>query len=479
MGIRRIFSRHRGTAALRQLAFAAGEGAVEIDTDNKIKAIAGDLASRLEARNPRGPVRRSSIYTLIAAADHDRLAAVLNRVRRSVNGARAGACAQMLSLSLADDAPGERPYSGDETSITAVSAAREPNVDGERRLVRIQHLSRGKLLLVFFPQPVGVDGLPVRDDVRVDGPATTDPARTDRLLADLSHEMKTPLNAILGFSDTMRERTFGPLGHEKYEAYADHIHTAGSHLMDLVTALLVEARATSENAGLTLQPTSLDNLIDDCAAMVRPQIEDAGLRLTLETPADIGLVMVDRRVVRQILVNLVTNAIKFTSDGRIRVITGVVDIEGEPTIELTVKDTGMGMSREDLAHLGDRFMQRQANGVRGTEGHGLGLSLVQSLAQLHGGSLSLNSAPGCGLTATVLLPLTHSHLTGSDSRQANERRVIGRTGRPDDHLDAHLDDPRAGKPAALQSQLDRIEDHRRALSSKAVDCAAEQNADAA
>ncbi|MEM6414990.1 MAG: HAMP domain-containing sensor histidine kinase [Pseudomonadota bacterium] len=237
-------------------------------------------------------------------------------------------------------------------------------------------------------------------------------------LADLSHEMKTPLNAVIGFAEAMSTETFGPMGHQKYHEYANDIRNSGRHLLDLVVTILDMARLDAERLELTPVLCQPAELARECAAMVRQAAEAAGLELLFEIDenqndksekngertAAGNFVneerMMDPRAIRQVLINLLTNAIKFTSDGTVRLSLSATE---EETV-FEVSDTGVGMSPDALASLGPRFTDAHGAGVRGTDGAGLGLALAYRLAALHDGRLDLDSAPGEGLTARLVIP---------------------------------------------------------------------------
>ncbi len=224
------------------------------------------------------------------------------------------------------------------------------------------------------------------------------------LLADLGHELKTPLNAILGFADAMKEESFGPLGHEKYREYVGHIKSSGGHLADLIASILDRAKIDAGRYKLTPALAEPGALARDCAEMVRGETEKAGLALRVDIAPGLSETMLDARAVKQILINLLTNAVKFTAAGEIALSVKEV----ERTVVFEVSDTGVGMSQMALARLGERFTGLHKSGVRGTPGAGLGLSLSFSLAKLHGGALDLASAPGEGTTASLRLPVAKS-----------------------------------------------------------------------
>lgn len=275
----------------------------------------------------------------------------------------------------------------------------------------------------------------LRDDV---GEAQAQVTAGADLLADLSHEMRTPLNAVIGFAEAMQNETFGPLGHVKYSEYADHIRNSGGHLMELISAILDLARIDAGRMSLNREMVDLRDIAYECAAMIEKTTEDAGLSLSVNIEDDLPETLLDPRAVRQILINLLGNAVKFTSHGGIDV---SVARDGD-ALQVKVTDTGIGMNEKELASLGSRFAAVSSDGVRGSKGAGLGLALCFALAQAHNGTLSLDSAPGEGMVATLRLPIT-----------SPVARPIGRNDQPADETIVH-------------SQLDRIAAYRRELAAK-------------
>lgn len=224
------------------------------------------------------------------------------------------------------------------------------------------------------------------------------------MIADLGHELKTPLNAIMGFAEAMQTETFGPLGDPKYREYAGLIHEAGAHLADLIAAILDRAKLDAGRYRLAPALAAPGPVAKAAAEMVRGEAEKAGLKFTVRIADNLSETMLDARAVKQVVINLLTNAVKFTAAGEI-----ALDVaEKDGVIEFRVQDTGVGMSQMALARLGERFTDMHKNGVRGTSGAGLGLSLAFSLAKLHGGALTLSSAPGEGTLAVFSLPVRKS-----------------------------------------------------------------------
>ena len=264
------------------------------------------------------------------------------------------------------------------------------------------------------------------------------------MLADLSHEMRTPLNAVIGFAETIERQTFGPIGHPNYAQYAEHIRMAGRHLLDLVNVVLDLSRVEADRYRLTRVELDPGAVARECAGLMSQSVDAAGLRLRLEVAENLPMCRLDARALRQILINLLSNAIKFTSDGEISLAVTARDAE----IVFVVKDDGVGMSPEALEKIGQRFTSAQGAGVRGQGGSGLGLSLAISLAELHGGAIDLASAPGEGLRAEVRLPIAEG---AALSRGVVNAAFSGRVGTA----------PEASHSLQL-TELDRIKARRRA-----------------
>jgi len=221
-------------------------------------------------------------------------------------------------------------------------------------------------------------------------------------LANMSHELRTPLNAIIGFSELMREKMFGALGHARYDEYIDLIHNSGKHLLDLITDMLDMAKIEAGKMTLALESVPLHQAVKECLSTLRTQAEAGGIAISHHTVDGLG-VDADKRALKQVLLNLLSNAIKFTPPG------GEVTIsswEANGRGYLAVRDTGIGISTEDLARLGNPFEQAKADPMHAKGGTGLGLALVKALVEKHGGMFAMESELGLGTTVTVDFRLT-------------------------------------------------------------------------
>jgi len=219
-------------------------------------------------------------------------------------------------------------------------------------------------------------------------------------LANMSHELRTPLNAINGFSDIMKKEMFGPLGDARYKEYVNDILFSGQHLLSLINDILDMSKIEAGKMTLNTEPMIMSDMIRQVIRIVRGRADDNRLKLVYdasETPE----IEADPRAVKQILLNLTTNAIKFTPEG------GMVRIVVEPKsagLIIHVSDTGIGISQEDIARLAQPFEQIDSQHSRQHEGTGLGLALSKSLVELHGGNFNINSVVGEGTTVTFTLP---------------------------------------------------------------------------
>ncbi len=221
-----------------------------------------------------------------------------------------------------------------------------------------------------------------------------------RFLATMSHELRTPLNAVMGFADIMRNRLFGPLP-ERYAEYSQLIHESGAHLLDLINDVLDLSKIEAERYRLERERFDAREAIESVVKLMRTQAREAGVDLVTRTPERSLAVEADKRALKQIALNLLGNALKFTpAGGEVRITLD--EVEG--CLELVVSDTGIGIAPEDLERLGRPYEQAGDADTRAL-GAGLGLSLVRAFAGLHEGTMSLESTLGEGTAVTVRLPV--------------------------------------------------------------------------
>jgi cell cycle sensor histidine kinase DivJ len=225
-------------------------------------------------------------------------------------------------------------------------------------------------------------------------------AGKSRFLANMSHELRTPLNAIMGFSDIMRQRLLGPMS-DRYAEYAELVHESGAHLLQLINDVLDMSKIEAERFELTREGFDAREAITPVLRLMRGQADQAGVNLRGVLPPGPLEADADRRAIKQIALNLISNALKFTPRGG--AVTLTVQGSGE-MLELIVSDTGVGIAPDDLERLGQPYEQA-GDANQKASGTGLGLSLVRAFAKLHGGEMGIESALGEGTTVIVRMPV--------------------------------------------------------------------------
>ena len=297
----------------------------------------------------------------------------------------------------------------DRGLVQAAIQAANLNGQGEAAFAPAGDSARRVRLLLKRLDDGGLAGLAVDDTAQRRRELALDVARVEaeardqgksRFLANMSHELRTPLNAVLGFSDIMRQRLFGPIP-QRYAAYADSIHEAGRHLLDLINDVLDMSKIEAERYDLNIERFDAREAITAALALMKVQALEGKVSLSAvlpDTPLDVDA---DRRALKQMVLNLISNAVKFTpAEGAVTVTLEALGRD----LELVVSDTGVGIAPEDIERLGRPYEQAGAAEQR-SRGTGLGLSLVRLLAELHGGRLSIESTVGEGAAVTVRMPV--------------------------------------------------------------------------
>ena len=244
-------------------------------------------------------------------------------------------------------------------------------------------------------------------------------------LAKISHELRTPLNAIIGFSELMMQDPRG-LANEQYRAYISDIHLSGRHLLDIINDILDFAKAEAGQLVLFESNVDVHQVVHAIERLLGPRARDAGIELKVHIPADLPLLWCDERKLKQMLLNLVNNAVKFTPSGGTIEIAARLELEG---FVLAVQDNGIGIAEDDIDRVLEPFVQAETTLSRRQEGTGLGLALVKAMIEIHGGRLRLESQLGKGTSAELLLPAERISAAREDENQRPRRAANGRRSR--------------------------------------------------
>ena len=229
-------------------------------------------------------------------------------------------------------------------------------------------------------------------------------------LANMSHELRTPLNAILGFSEVIHNELLGPIGLPIYKEYAGDIHASGKHLLGLINDILDLSRIEAGRIELAPVVLSVAEVAGDIVRLADVSARKNDVTIVTDIPGDLPYIRVDERALRQVLINLVSNAIKFTRGGKVTLSARAgSSVFGPKGLTITVEDTGIGIKKEDIAMVQEAFGQVRVEDLAMTapseQGTGLGLPIVRGLIEAHGGKFVLESQHGKGTRAIVHLPL--------------------------------------------------------------------------
>jgi two-component system cell cycle sensor histidine kinase PleC len=284
------------------------------------------------------------------------------------------------------------------TDITQLKRHEERLTDSERRLMGTvmdlrqsrQALERQTQELVEMAEKYAGEKAKAEEANRI---------KSD-FLANMSHELRTPLNAIIGFSDIMRSDMYGTFGPEKFAEYARDIHASGTFLLRVINDILDMSRIEAGALLLDPEDVAMDEIVAEATRVLSPQAAEKRLRVGTEFEADL-VFTADRRAIKQILLNLLSNAMKFTGPG------GRVTIRARSVgdaITVSIQDTGIGIPREHIRTLGRPFVQVANQFTKTHKGSGLGLAIARSLVELHGGSMKIASTVGVGTIVSIRLP---------------------------------------------------------------------------
>jgi signal transduction histidine kinase len=251
-----------------------------------------------------------------------------------------------------------------------------------------------------------------------------------RFLANMSHELRTPLNAIIGFSEMIEGEMLGPAGMPQYPEYAGHVVHSGRHMLSLVEDILTTAKLEAGKPGLDLREVDTATVVGDVVAILRGSPVASSREIVTVPGSAWPLLLADERALKQMLLNLLGNALKFSVPPAPVLLEARLTPGGE-LFEISVSDRGIGMTREQAAMAVLPFQQVDDGSNRRYEGTGLGLSIVKGLVETHGGQLRIDSEPGRGTRVSLLFP--GSLVIARESRVKNKAPVRSPTTAPD-HL---------------------------------------------
>jgi two-component system cell cycle sensor histidine kinase PleC len=289
------------------------------------------------------------------------------------------------------------------TDITALKQHEERLMDSERELMNtVSDLQKSRAKLEQQSQRLA--DLAEKYACEKSNAEAANRSKSE-FLANMSHELRTPLNAIIGFSDVMEKQIFGPLGSGKYLDYAKDIHKSGQYLLDVINDILDMSKIEAGRVSLDLKTVKMAKIVEESLRILEPRAQEDDVKLALDCDDSIEFTC-DKRAIKQVLINLLANAVKFTPEG------GQVTLnarrDGDDVV-LKIIDTGIGIPEADIEKLARPFEQVENQFTKTKSGSGLGLAISKSLVELHKGTIEIDSTVDVGTTVTVKLPVEHIH----------------------------------------------------------------------
>lgn len=406
-------------------------GFPELDDHNEIRSIIGILDDVTDSLNTELALRRTSEqYQLIAEHAYDMFArhspeGVLTFVSPAVRKVMGAEPEDVVGQNII-----EMMHRDDQTDARQKLKALNTGADSVRISFRLPNPKGEFIWLESTVHPINdehtgemIEAIAITRDISerkeyeqqlLDAREKAETANRTKstFLANMSHELRTPLNAVIGFSEILKRKMYGPLGDEVYDEYADLIHESGTHLLDLINDILDMSKVEAGKMEVKPEPVDMVETIETCMRFVEAKSEakDQLMQLNVLTPQSDNSAYADIRATKQILINLLSNAVKFTGvGGSIR-----VDVQTlADGVEVSVCDNGVGIDPADIPRLLRPFEQVADKSSQAEEGSGLGLALTKSFAELQGGTFHLESEKGQGTRAIVTLPCAQGDLARS------------------------------------------------------------------
>ncbi len=284
------------------------------------------------------------------------------------------------------------------TDITALKQHEERLLESERELMNtVRDLQKSRMALEQQSQRLAdLAEKYSREKTRAEEANRS----KSEFLANMSHELRTPLNAVIGFSEVMVQQFFGPMGSDKYVDYAKDIHRSGQYLLDVISDILDMSKIEAGRLQLEIKAASIPAILEESLRIVLPRAQEGKVEVAIKVPKTLEL-EADKRALKQVFINLIANAVKFTPEGgRVNVTAKKQD----QMVMIVIADSGIGIPARELEKLGRPFEQVENQFTKTKSGSGLGLAISKSLVELHGGTLDIDSEERKGTTVTVLLP---------------------------------------------------------------------------
>ena len=349
------------------------------------------------------PVALVRLDTTGAALDaNERARAFLPGLSRAL---LAQLAAQAIAHGFSNRSTSIRQRDGELPLLLQAVRFTDPRDGAQSAILRIDDVSLRHMLEAQLRSGTAQPAQDEEDIVHLRGQRDEAEARNkakSEFVAKVTHEMRNPLNAIIGFTEIMQQRHFGALGDKRYEGYVDDVLFSARHLLSLVNDLLDLASIEAGKFRIAFDSVALAGVIDDCVRLLRPQASDLGIELKTAVPANLPPVVADARALRQVMLNLMSNAIKFTPKGGEVFVSAGIDAQGG--VDIKVRDTGVGMTAGEIELALEPFGQVDGALQRERKGTGLGLPLAKALAEANKAQFNISSEPDHGTTAELIFP---------------------------------------------------------------------------